>query len=112
MRYWIVFEILFSILEQNFKELFNLSGCRDAIMEQESSTPQVIWTDGASSHNQDYRFRRAGSGIFYGAGHALNWSGMLPGLVQTNQRAELFAVLCACLRDPRPLDIRTDSEWV
>ena len=37
---------------------------------------------------------------------------MLPGLLQSNQRAELFAVLVACLRDPRPLDIRTDSEWV
>ena len=37
---------------------------------------------------------------------------MLPGLAQSNQRAELFAVLVACLRDPRPLDIRSDSEWV
>ena len=24
----------------------------------------------------------------------------------------MFAVLVACLRDPRPLDIRSDSEWV
>ena len=32
--------------------------------------------------------------------------------MQSNQRAELFAVLVACLRDPRPLDIRSDSEWV
>ena len=73
---------------------------------------QVLWTDGASAHNQDSRFRRAGSGIFYGIEHALNWSGILPGLAQSNQRAELFAVVVACLRDPRPLDIRSDSEWV
>ena len=37
---------------------------------------------------------------------------MCTGLVQTNQRAELLAVVLACLRDPRPLDIRTDSEYV
>ena len=73
---------------------------------------QVIWTDGASSHNQDQRFRRAGSGIFYGVGHPMNASVMLPGLVQSNQRAELLAVVLSCLRDPRPLDIRTDSEYV
>ena len=42
----------------------------------------------------------------------MNWSGMLPGLLQSNQRAELFAVLVASLRDPRPLDIRSDSEYV
>ena len=34
------------------------------------------------------------------------------GLVQTNQRAELLAVVLACLRDPRPLNIRTDSDYV
>ena len=37
---------------------------------------------------------------------------ILPGLVQTNQRAELLAVVLACLRDPRQLDIRTDSRYV
>ena len=73
---------------------------------------QVVWTDGACTHNQDPRFRRAGSGIYYNENDAMNWSGMLPGLLQSNQRAELFAVLVTCLRDPRPLDIRSDSEWV
>jgi len=32
--------------------------------------------------------------------------------VQTNQRAELLAVVLACLRDPRPLDTRSDSDYV
>ena len=73
---------------------------------------QIIWTDGACSHNQDDRFRRAGSGIFYGCSHALNWCGILPGLAQSNQREELFAVLVACSHDPHPLDTRPDSEWV
>ena len=37
---------------------------------------------------------------------------LLPGPMQTNQRAELFAGVLACLRDPRPLDIRSDSAYV
>jgi ribonuclease HI len=78
----------------------------------ELNEKQVIWTDGAASHNQDHRFRRAGSGIFYGEAHHMNLSVILPGLVQTNQRAELLAVLLSCLRDPRPLDIRSDSAYV
>ena len=73
---------------------------------------QKIWTDGAASHNQERRFRRAGCGIYYGDAHGMNFSAGVPGLVQGNQRAELLAVVLACLRDPRPLDIRTDSEYV
>jgi ribonuclease HI len=92
---------------------FHCNECRARIASDVgSSEPQVVWTDGASSKNQDYRFRRAGSGIFYGPGHDLNFSCFLPGLLQTNQRAELFAVLLACLRDPRALDIRSDSDYV
>ena len=91
---------------------FSLHVCRAAIAGREPMSTVTIWSNGASAHNQDARFRRAGSGIFYGPDHALNWSGLLPGLAQSNQRAELFAVLVACLRDPRPLDTRTDSEWV
>ena len=33
-------------------------------------------------------------------------------MLQSNQRAELFAVFVAVLRDPRPLDVRTDSMYV
>ena len=96
----------------NFQSYFDLPATRHAIAVNEPMNMQVLWTDGASAHNQDSRFRRAGSGIWYGIEHALNWSGMLPGLAQSNQRAELFAVVVACVRDPRPLDIRSDSEWV
>lgn len=96
----------------NVQGHFSTHVYRMSIAASEPANIVTIWTDGASAHNQDARFRRAGSGIFYGPNHALNWSGLLPGLAQSNQRAELFAVLVACLRDPRPLDIRTDSEWV
>ena len=73
---------------------------------------QTVWTDGAASYNQDYRFRRAGVGVFYGIQHDMNMSVALPGIWQSNQRAELLAVVLTCLRDPRPLDIRSDSDYV
>ena len=92
---------------------YNCRECRSAISaSHDVQKCQVLWTDGAASNNQDDRFRRAGAGIFYGDGHDLNFSMLVLGLVQTNQRAELLAVVVACLRDPRPLDIRTDSEYV
>ena len=42
----------------------------------------------------------------------MDLSVILPGRVQSNQRAELLAVVLTCLRYPRPLDIRSDSEYV
>lgn len=80
----------------NFAAHFDLASCRNAISAEEPAMPQIIFTDGACSHNEDNRFWRAGSGTFYGVGHVLNWCGMLPGLAQSNQCAELFAVLVAC----------------
>ena len=54
----------------------------------------------------------AGSGVFYGDAHPMNLSVPVPGYLQSNQRADLVAVVLACLRDPRPLDVRSDSEYV
>ena len=99
-------------IAKDFVQYFDLMSCRHSISQSPHSESQVIWTDGACVNNQDARLRRAGSGIYYGPDDRLNWSGMLPGLAQSNQRAELFAVVVACLRDPRPLDVRSDSEWV
>jgi ribonuclease HI len=93
--------------------LFELTKCREkALANSTADVEQTIWTDGACSSNQDCRFRRAGSGIFYGDAHPMNLSAAVPGYLQSNQRAELLAVVLACLRDPRPLDIRSDSEYV
>ena len=71
---------------------------------------QKLWTDGAAN-NQDYRSRRAEFGIYCEDGHDMNMSALVPGLRQTNQRAELLAVVVACLRDPGPLHIRSDSYY-
>ena len=72
----------------------------------------VVWTDGSSVNSRDARFQRAGAGIFYGAGRPLNVAIPGPGPVQTNQRAELFAVLNAIGREQRLLEIRSDSQYV
>ena len=93
------------------------SGATNAVLQwlphiMSSRCKRYIWTDGASPNNQDARFSRAGSGIYYGSMHSMNLHVFVPGLVQSNQRAELLAVVLACLRDPRPLDIRTDSDYV
>ena len=59
---------------------------------------RVVWTDGASRNNQDCRMRRAGCGVFLGTGNPLNVSCSLPAREQSNQRAELFAVIIALRR--------------
>ena len=90
---------------------FLCCACRSLVASQDDEQ-QTLWADGAASNNQDHRFRRAGFGIYYADHHGMNLSALVPGLQQTNQRAELLAVVVACLRDPRPLDIRSDSEYV
>ena len=72
----------------------------------------VVWTDGACSNNQDARFRRGGCGVFHGTGHPLNISCPLPGVSQSNNRAELVAVILALQQHAGPLEIRTDSDHV
>jgi len=98
---------------RNFQSHFGIDTCRSRLCHGcDVRQEQIVYTDGACKNNQDHRFRRAGYGIYYGSESCLNFSSYLPGLQQSNQRAELFAVLVACLRDPRPLDIRSDSAYV
>eukprot|EP00973_Karenia_brevis_P040324 5570592-Karenia_brevis.AAC.1 len=72
----------------------------------------VIYTDGATRHNQHKDLRRAGSGGFWSHRNPKNFSKALPGLVQTNQRAELYAVWHALEVEARDLEIRSDSQYV
>jgi ribonuclease HI len=83
---------------------------------------QYIYTDGACSSNGTTA-GRAGIGIFHAPNDPRNISARLPGLHQTNQRAELFAVLKALeqlyhqeTQSPpagrRKVVIRTDSSYV
>eukprot|EP00660_Eupelagonema_oceanica_P019407 gene19407-biopygen14683 len=72
-----------------------------------------VYTDGAGRHNQDVSVRHAGSGGYWGLDHPLNFSVPVRGgpTEQTNIRGELLAVVLAAERDPRPLEICTDSQW-
>jgi len=78
---------------------------------------EVIYTDGACPSNGRLA-GRAGIGVFFGLNDPRNISTRLPGHHQTNQRAELFAVLKALesLHTTPPTSpavvILTDSDYV
>ena len=81
-------------------------------METRNHDYVVAWTDGASVCNQDSRFRRAGCGVFFGINDNRNCSFTLPGREQTNNRAELLAVITAMKIYDGNLEIRSDSDHV
>lgn len=67
---------------------------------------QVVYTDGACAH------ARAGVGVYFGVRDPRNLSERLAGHRQTNQRAELTAVLRALEAVSRcPLHVYSDSEY-
>jgi ribonuclease HI len=72
----------------------------------------IVYTDGGCTGNGTSH-ARAGMGVFWGDGHRSNWGVPLPGALQTNNRAELWAVLTAVLAaDPaHPMRIYTDSAY-
>lgn len=72
----------------------------------------VVYTDGAAQNNQNKYDRKAGCGAFWALDHPFNVSEIVQGPEQTNNRAELLAVLRALQLDIRPLDIRSDSKYV
>ena len=71
-----------------------------------------VYTDGACVHNQSASLRRAGVGAWWAEGHGSNISELLVGHEQTNNRAELTAVLKVLLSEARPVHIKTDSKYV
>ena len=89
----------------------------------EDPAVQYIYTDGACSSNGTTA-GRAGIGIFHATNDSRNISARLPGIHQTNQRAELFAVLKALEQlyhetldlkqspTSQKVVIRTDSNYV
>jgi len=80
--------------------------------ELEISGYTVVYTDGACQYNQYKHLSRAGAGAYWGKNHPFNLSEPLDGEKQTNNRAELLAVLRAFQLEARPLEIRTDSSYV
>jgi len=77
----------------------------------------VIYTDGACENNGQSK-AAAGVGVYFGADDARNISEALPGSTQTNQRAEMMAVIRALetineeKSKPRgPVIIKSDSNY-
>lgn len=74
----------------------------------------VVYTDGSCLGNGQ-EGAAAGAGVFWGADDPRNRSVRVPGACQTNQRAELYAVLLA-MEEARTLagvlEVRTDSRYV
>jgi len=72
----------------------------------------VVFTDGACRDNQNKALRKAGLGGFWGDEHPFNFSEPLREGEQTNNRAELVAVIRVLQLEMRAVDIRTDSKYV
>jgi ribonuclease HI len=72
----------------------------------------VVFTDGACKGNQFQALRRAGMGAFWADGHPFNFGQPIGEGEQTNNRAELLAVIRVLQIEARAVDIRTDSKYV
>ena len=71
---------------------------------------RVVWTDGSAIEDEAGKMR-AGAGVFYGVGNEKNRALEVQG-VQSNQRAELTAVLRCLEFEEERVHIKTDSMYV
>ncbi|CAG8618769.1 2031_t:CDS:1 [Scutellospora calospora] len=74
----------------------------------------VVYTDGTCEDNGDDN-AKGGIGVFFGDNDPRNLSEELPSELQTNNRAEIYAVIRAiknCKDDSKILEIKTDSTYV
>ncbi|VDC04317.1 unnamed protein product [Peniophora sp. CBMAI 1063] len=81
------------------------------IADSAKGTPVKVWTDG-SSLNNGRRGASAGAGVFFGPGNRHNIAQRVPD-AQTNNRAEVFAVLLAlaAVSPAVPLIVHSDSQY-
>ncbi|PFH61553.1 hypothetical protein XA68_17056 [Ophiocordyceps unilateralis] len=89
-----------------------LSGGKKRVMAASSEDMLKIYTDGSSLANGKVGCR-AGVGVYFGDGDVRNVSERLEGELQTNQRAELMAMLRALQIAPRSqtVQIVSDSQY-
>jgi ribonuclease HI len=74
----------------------------------------VVFTDGTCELNGSFE-AKAGIGIYWPNSEYENLSELLPGKIQTNNRAEIYAIIRAiemCLDKEKMLEIKTDSMYV
>ena len=72
----------------------------------------VVFINGACKNNQQKAFRRGGVGCYWARGHPFNISELLEGEEQTNNRAELTAVMRVLQLEVQAVELRTDSKYV
>lgn len=86
--------------------------CLDHIAEQLPSPPirpqDIVFTDGSCFSSKWRQARVAASAVYIPA--SLNFAALVPGLDQTSQRAELYAVLLALLATEGPITIASDCQ--
>ena len=71
-----------------------------------------VWTDGACPYNQSQKRAYAGIGVYFGPDDPRNLSEPLTGTKQTNQRAELMAIIRAMEQCPNAnMYIYSDSTY-
>ena len=71
-----------------------------------------VWTDG-SAKEKDSPWAHAGAGVTWGSEHLPEISVTITRRdAQSNDRAELEAMLCATLSTDPPVAVMTDNEWV
>ena len=86
----------------------------DYLLETWAGDSVVVWTDGACTDQASETLRCAGYGVVYDPArrHPRTVARPLLGEDQTAQRAELRALLAALLQESRPLQVRSDSQYV
>eukprot|EP00941_MAST-03F_sp_MAST-3F-sp1_P004509 g4509.t1 len=86
---------------------------------------EIVYTDGACSNNQNQEKSLAGYGVFFGVDDERNISKPLKGKEQTNNRAEMTAILCVLQhymdllksnpdpdeKKPKGVTVKTDSAY-
>lgn len=84
-------------LFESFRKIHNHQPHNDnKILKQQISISEkvdIVYTDGACKNNQKGQLAIAGFGAWFGPGDVRNISGRLAGTKQTNQRAEMTAIL-------------------
>ena len=70
----------------------------------------TVYTDGGCQHQSDPTARYCGAGIYVHPGHPMNTFICVPGMEQSNQRAELLAVVHAISTTAQPTTIASDSK--
>ncbi len=86
--------------------------CRDAQGEAWHEGYVIVFGDGGCEDNESRVHSRAGVGVYWGPAHRFNAGIPLSGPIQSNNAAEIEALIYTLETDDRPVEFRTDSRHV